>query len=87
MIGEGTNKKKFLFKDFNLFMYDHTLYCRRKHFCRYCLQLLIELKYSKFMLITALKSMLNKLLRCLKNKHVRFKNYERKTKSSFNIFG
>ena len=25
-------------KDFNTFMYDHTLHRGRKHFCRYCLQ-------------------------------------------------
>ena len=27
-----------LIKDFNMFMYDHLLYSRRKHFCFYCLQ-------------------------------------------------
>ena len=47
-------------------MYDHTLHCRRKHFCRYYLQLLVELKYYKVILIFALKLMLNKLLTCLK---------------------
>ena len=25
-------------KDFNTFMYDHTLHSGRKHFCCYCLQ-------------------------------------------------
>ena len=25
-------------KPFNTFMFDHTLYRERKHFCRYCLQ-------------------------------------------------
>ena len=24
--------------DFNMFMYNYTLHCGRKHFCRYCLQ-------------------------------------------------
>ena len=27
-----------LIKDFDTVMYDHTLHCGRKHFCRYCLQ-------------------------------------------------
>ena len=27
-----------LIKDFDTFMYDHTLHRGRKHFCRYCLQ-------------------------------------------------
>ena len=25
-------------KDFNTFMYDHTLHCQKKHFYHYCLQ-------------------------------------------------
>ena len=35
--GEG-EKHHFLIKDFNTFMYYHTLHCERKYFCRYCLQ-------------------------------------------------
>ena len=31
-------KKRTLIKDFNTFMYDHTLHFGRKHFCGYCLQ-------------------------------------------------
>ena len=34
---EGT-RHYVLIKDFNTSMYDHSLHCRRKHFCRYCLQ-------------------------------------------------
>ena len=29
-----------LIKDFNTFMYDHTLHQGRKHLCQYCLQAL-----------------------------------------------
>ena len=38
LIGEGEKKHYILIKDFNTFVYDHTLHCGRKHFCRYCLQ-------------------------------------------------
>ena len=43
IIDRGRNKKHYvLINDFNRFVYDHTLYCRRKHFCRYCLQAFIR---------------------------------------------
>ena len=33
------NKRRYdLIKDFNTFMYDHTLHRGRKHFCGYCLE-------------------------------------------------
>ena len=38
LIGEGQKKHYVLIKDFNAFMYNHTLHRDRKHFCRYCLQ-------------------------------------------------
>ena len=38
LIGEGEKKHYVLIKDFNTFMYDHTLRRERKRFCRYCLQ-------------------------------------------------
>ena len=37
LLKEG-KKNYVLIKDFNTFMYDHTLHGGRKHFCRYCLQ-------------------------------------------------
>ena len=37
MIGERAKKHHVLFKDFNGFMYDHSLHRGRKHFCYYCL--------------------------------------------------
>ena len=36
-IGEKCKKNYNLFKDFNTFMYEHTLHCRKKHFSSYCL--------------------------------------------------
>ena len=38
LIGEEGKRHYILIKDFNTFMYDHTLHRRRKHFCRYCSQ-------------------------------------------------
>ena len=40
LIGEEEKKHYVLIKDFNSFMYDHTLHRGRKHFSRYCLQAL-----------------------------------------------
>ena len=36
----GDNAKFTMFKDFNKFIYDHTLYRGQKHFWRFCLQAL-----------------------------------------------
>ena len=38
LIGKEGKRHYVFIKDFNIFMYDHTLYCGKKHSCRYCLQ-------------------------------------------------
>ena len=38
LIGKEGKKHYLLTKDFNTFIYDHTLHCGKKHLCRYCLQ-------------------------------------------------
>ena len=38
MIGEEGKRHHVLIKDFNTFMYDHTLHCGKKNLCHYCLQ-------------------------------------------------
>ena len=38
LIGEEGKRHYVLFKDFNTFIYDHTLHHGKKHFYRYCLQ-------------------------------------------------
>ena len=38
LIGEENKKHHVLIKDFNTFMYDHTLYHGKKHFCYFCLE-------------------------------------------------
>ena len=37
-MGEEDKNHYALIKDFNTFMYDHTLHRRKKHFSPYCLQ-------------------------------------------------
>ena len=38
LIEEKDKKYYVLVKDFNTFLYDHTLHCRRNHICCLCLQ-------------------------------------------------
>ena len=38
LLEEKGKRHYVLIKYFNIFMYDHTLHCGRKHFCCYCLQ-------------------------------------------------
>ena len=38
LIGAEGKTHYIFIKNFSTFMYDHTLLCGRKHFCRYCLQ-------------------------------------------------
>ena len=38
LIGEEDKRHYVLIKNFNTFMYDHTLHCGRTHFCCYHLQ-------------------------------------------------
>ena len=46
LIGEKDKKHYVLIKDFNTFMYDHSLHRGRKHFCPYCLHAFITCFYS-----------------------------------------
>ena len=78
LIGEKGKSHYVLIKEFNTFMYDHTLYRGRKHFCCYFLK--------DFSVIEILKSHANDCLKIngkqmiempKKGEYVRFKNYER----------
>ena len=48
LIGEEGKRHYVLIKDFNTSMYDHTLHCGRKCFCRYCLQTFSKEESLKF---------------------------------------
>ena len=76
-----------MFKDFNKFIYDHTLYRGQKHFWRFCLQALsIEKKLKRYLkdyfkIKGKLRIQIPK-----KGEQVKFKNFERKIKTSFMIY-
>ena len=39
LLTEKKGKRHYvLIKDLNTFMYNHILHCKKKHFCRHCLQ-------------------------------------------------
>ena len=65
-------------------MDDHTLHCRKKHFCRYYTQAFITAKIFRNHVNDCFK--INGKQMSKKGKYVRFKNYERKIKSSFMIY-
>ena len=49
-----TDRHYVLIKDFNAFMYDHTLLRGRKH-CHYCFKLSVKAAFQNVMLSIALK--------------------------------
>ena len=82
--GESQKALYVLIKDFNAFMYDHTLHRGRKHFCRYCLQAFSTEEILKrhvkdcFEIIDKQRIKMSK-----KGEYVKLKNFERKIKSPF----
>ena len=86
-IGEEGERHYVLIKDFNTFIYDHTLHCRRKHFCCYDLQAFSTEEILKHHFKDCFKINAKKrILMPKKGKYVKFKNYERKIKSPFMIY-
>ena len=70
LIGEQGKRHYVLIKDFNTFMYNHTLHRGSKHVCHCCLQAFstkgILKCHVKDMLKIDLKLMVSKEVRCLK---------------------
>ena len=62
-------------------MYDHTLYCGRKHFCRYCLQALSVEATLKRHVKDFFKVKCKIIIMPKKGKYVKFKYYERNLNS------
>ena len=87
IIDRGRNKKHYvLINDFNRFVYDHSLYRRRKYFCRYCLQAFIREKILKSHIESCFKIDDKQTITMFKKgEYVKFKNFERKVKSPFII--
>ena len=77
LIGEGEKKHYVLIKNFNTFMYDHTLHSRRKHFCCYCLHAFVNITNFKAPYWRLLNGK-QRIIISKKGEHVKFKNFERK---------
>ena len=87
MIGEGEKGHYVFIEDFNTFMYDHTLYLGRKHFCHYCLQAF----WTTAKLKCHIKGCFNingkeTIKMPKKGECIKFKNFGRKIKSPFIIY-
>ena len=68
-------------------MYDYTLYCGRKYFCRYCLQAFSTEGTLKRHIKNCFKNNdKQKVIMPKKCEYIKFKNYERKIKSSFTAY-
>ena len=67
-------------------MYDHSLYCGRKHFCRYCLHALFTENIVKRQIKNCFKINGKQTIKMAKKgENIKFKNFERKIKSQFKI--
>ena len=83
----GEKKPYFFIKDFNTFMYDHTLHRGRKHFCRYLLQAFRTAEELKCHINDCFKIDCNQANKMPKKvEYGKFKNLERKLKSPFVIY-
>ena len=68
-------------------MYDDTLHCRRKYFCCYCLQAFSREEILKRHIKNCFKiNGKQRIIMLKKGEYVKFKNYERKIKSSAIIY-
>ena len=77
LIGEEGKRHYVFIKDFNTFMYDHSLHCGKKHFC-YCLQAFSTEEILKCCIKDWLKiNGKQKIIMPKKGKFVKFKNYEK----------
>ena len=87
IIDRRRKKKHYIsINDFNRFIYEHSLDRVRKQFCRYCLHAFITNEILKCHIKDCFKNNSKKTIRIpQKDEYVKFKNFERKIKSSFMI--
>ena len=84
---EEGNRNYVLIKYFNTFMYYHKLYRRRKHFCRYCLQVFSTEEILERHIKDCLKvNGKQKDYNGWKSEYVKSKNHDREIKSPFMIY-
>ena len=87
MVGEGEKKHYVVIKDFNTFMYDHTLHRGRKHFCHYCLQAFRTAEKLKCHIKDCFKINGKQTIKMpKKGDYVKFKNFKRQKKLPFMIY-
>ena len=87
LIGEGEKKYYVFIKDFNTFMYEHTLQRGRKHFSRFCLQAFRTAERLKSHIKDCFKINGKQTIKMpKKGEYIKFKNFERKIKSPFLIY-
>ena len=68
-------------------MYDHTLHRGRKHFCHYCFQDFSSEEISKSHIKDCFKINCEQTIKIpKKGEYIKFKNFERKIKSTFMIY-
>ena len=88
MIEEEGQRHHVLIKDFNTFIYDHTLHRIRKHFCRYyCLQAFSREETLKLEIKDCIENNGKQRIKMhKKGERVKFRNFKQKTKSPFVIY-
>ena len=87
LIAEGEKKHYVFIKDFNTFMYDHTLHRGRKHFCRYCFQAFRTPEKLKYHIKNCFKINGKETIKMPKTgEYIKFKNFGRKIKPPFMIY-
>ena len=75
LIGEEGKRYYVRIKDFNTFMYDHTLNCGRKKFCCYCLQVFSSEEILKIHIKDCLKiNGKQRIIMSKKGEYVKSKN-------------
>ena len=84
----GKEKKHYvLIHDYNRFMYDYSLYHRRKYFCHYCLHPFITEEILKRQIKDCFKINNKQTIKISKKaEYVKCKNFERKMKPPFMIY-
>ena len=87
LIGEEVKRRYALIKDFNPFIYDHALHRGKNIFCHYCLQAFSTEEILKRHIKDCFKiNGKQRIIMPRKTEYVKFRNYERKIKSSFIIY-
>ena len=87
LMGEERKRHYVLIKDFNTFIYNHTLHCGGKNFCCYCLYTFNTEKILKRHIKNCFKiNCKQSIIVPKKSEYVKFKIYDRKLKSTIMVY-